>query len=74
MIPVGQEVSSRFMDVFYPATITAHNDDGTYSIRFYDGLVVDSVSTADISMTPGSPQSVHADVTGGGVQHDCNQQ
>jgi hypothetical protein len=74
LIPVGQEVTSRFMDDFYPATITAHNDDGTYSIRFFDGFVVDSVNTADISITPGAPHSVHADVSGGGVQHDCNQQ
>ena len=84
LIPVGQEVSSRHMDVFYPATITAHNDDGTYGIRFFDGLIVNSVSSADISMDPGcsaysdnraSLLGLHADdATGGGVKHDCNQQ
>ena len=84
MIPVGQEVFSRHMDVFYPATITAHNEDGTYGIRFFDGLIVNSASSADISMDPGcsaysdnraSLIGLHADdATGGGVKHDCNQQ
>ena len=82
MIPVGQEVSSWYMDVLYPATITAHNDDGTYGIKFFDGLIVNSVSPSDISMASGCSASerasllgVHADdANGGGVKHDCNQQ
>jgi hypothetical protein len=52
LIPVGQDVFSRYMDGFYPATITAHNEDGTYGIRFFDGLIVSSASSADISMDP----------------------
>ena len=84
-IPVGLEVFARHMDVYYPATITAHNADGTYGIKFFDGLIVDRVCTADISMDPGCSAfsdrasllsgHAHADgAPGGGVKHDCNQQ